>query len=86
MLLAFAQTASAYSGVQPSAVASVLPVRQAVRSDLIGGLVRAVGHGADWLNGLAGQQADRCDAESAADDDARVTAFQPAEVNGYPGR
>ncbi|MFE4844485.1 pilus assembly protein TadG-related protein [Streptomyces sp. NPDC056637] len=87
---AFAQAASARNGAQSAADAAALAAAQDARADLVDGLGQAVGHGDDWLDWLAGQKPNGDGAETAAsalaaDNDARVTGFQPAEVNEYPG-
>ncbi|RVU19655.1 hypothetical protein EOT10_29360 [Streptomyces antnestii] len=87
---AFAQAASARNGAQSAADAAALAAAQEARGNLVDGLGRAIGHGDGWLDWLAGQQPIGDGAESAAnslaaDNRARVTGFQSAEVNGYPG-
>ncbi|MFF1357709.1 pilus assembly protein TadG-related protein [Streptomyces sp. NPDC058297] len=87
---AFAQAASARNGAQSAADAAALAAAQDARGDLIDGLGQAIDHGDDWLDWLAGQQERGDGAEEAAnvlasENDARVTGFEVAEVNGYPG-
>ncbi|MEU8484984.1 pilus assembly protein TadG-related protein [Streptomyces sp. NPDC048641] len=87
---AFAQAASARNGAQSAADAAALAAAQDARGDLVDGLGQAIGHGDDWLDWLAGQQANGDGAENAAnvlaaDNGARVTGFQSDDVNGYPG-
>jgi hypothetical protein len=89
---AFAQAASARNGAQSAADAAALAAAQDSRDELVTGLGLAIGDGdgdewLDWLDGdrFTGAGARGAADALAADNDAHVTGFNPAEVNGFPG-
>nr|WP_306334213.1 pilus assembly protein TadG-related protein [Streptomyces sp. KL118A] len=87
---AFAQAASARNGAQSAADAAALAASQDARDELLDGLELSIGEGDEWLDWLTGDNftgyGARGAAEAlAAENDATVIGFGPAEVNGYPG-
>ncbi|MCX4905775.1 pilus assembly protein TadG-related protein [Streptomyces sp. NBC_00878] len=87
---AFAQAASARNGAQSAADAAALAAAQSARDELVEGLGGAVGGDADWLDWLDPEALEGAGAAAAADalaaeNDAAVTAFGGATVNGYLG-
>ncbi|MFD7546895.1 pilus assembly protein TadG-related protein [Streptomyces sp. NPDC059816] len=87
---AFAQAASARNGAQSAADAAALAAAQASREEMLDGLATAIGGEEDWLDWLTGDLLEEAGAQTAAEqlageNDASVTGFGPAEVNGYPG-
>ncbi|MFD0417135.1 pilus assembly protein TadG-related protein [Streptomyces sp. NPDC127108] len=89
---AFAQAASARNGAQSAADAAALAAAQDARDEMVEGLGDAIeaGEGDEWLDWLLGDMvaddgAGGAADSLAADNDAHVTGFDTAEVNGYPG-
>nr|WP_078621648.1 pilus assembly protein TadG-related protein [Streptomyces aurantiacus] len=89
---AFAQAALARNGAQSAADAAALAAAQDARDELVEGLGEAIaaGEGAEWVDWLGGDMVTGEGAEAAADalaadNDAHVSGFGAAEVNGYPG-
>ncbi|MEV3871786.1 pilus assembly protein TadG-related protein [Streptomyces sp. NPDC049906] len=90
VLFVFAQAASARNGAQAAADAAALAAAQESRDELLDGLVTAIDHDENWLDWLTGRLPEGVGAEDAAErlaaaNDATVTGFAPATVNGYPG-
>ncbi|MGH4033938.1 pilus assembly protein TadG-related protein [Actinomycetota bacterium Odt1-20B] len=87
---AFAQAASARNGAQSAADAAALAAAQDSRDELVEGLSQSIGDGDKWLDWLGGDEFTGDGARDAAnalaaDNDSTVTAFEAAEVDGYPG-
>ncbi|GGR69632.1 hypothetical protein GCM10010252_04620 [Streptomyces aureoverticillatus] len=90
---AFGQAALARNGAQTAADAAALAAAQDSRDELLEGLVVAIESGEDdnwldWLNGddlFPGTGARGAAEALAAENDSKVTGFDAAEVEGYPG-
>ncbi|MFI1679467.1 pilus assembly protein TadG-related protein [Streptomyces sp. NPDC020607] len=87
---AFAQAASARNGAQSAADAAALAAAQDARDELMDGFELSIGTGDGWQDWLTGDKFTGAGARSAAeslaaDNDAAVIGFGPAEVNGFPG-
>lgn len=88
---AFAQAASARNGAQSAADAAALAAAQEARDELLDDLGLTLGsedeNWLDWLtlDRLEGSGAQAAAEQLAAENDSAVTAFGPAEVNGFPG-